>query len=840
MPKLRYSCWRGLLAAALLSASGLRAQGLPPLIQVQTGLTAPLYQLAAAHFTAVAPRGDRRLAQTILAEAELARRRVLSFLGGKPPHTYLLVSSNTDLFNGFATPLPYPTIRVYATFPEPYQIGLRWPNLWLDLIGHEFTHIDELTATTPAERSLRSLLGNIPLPGLTSARLPPAWFLEGLAVLMESEVSGHGRVQSHWFRLFRERTALHRWPNLTSLGLADYPRWPFGNARYLFGSAFLAFIAERDGFPALRRLIRTFDRAPLDQPFSAAWKAAIGESEAASWKAFAQHERAGAAQLPPAAYLGAQTFGSYAPPAFRRGRLAWWGNGAIQMAKVVQGRLVGRQQLPLNQAPTSLAWMGRTLLFTAAVPWPSGATDELFAYRHRRLVRLTDHQRARWVACSGKSVYLIRQVGLRSEIWQLGGKRIWSAPRGDHLLSLSARGGRLLFTLWIPGGRHLLLELREGRLSQLAAPGDVTDASLGPGGAVLYSSDRSGSPLSYQLGSGRPLSRPGGGSFGARWSGRQLFFLTLTARGFAPVLASAPEPLSPARQPRRETVRLPSLPLPPLAHWIPYPAVPRPIGWVPASPYGLGLTLYGTDPAGLSAWSAALGWTGQVQLALAGQEILSPWLSLQGQAALAASGAAADLTLTWSLPTPLPAALDFGLSLFPEPAAGISFSTGDLVSGLWETPRSGGALTLAWSPQALGWSALAAFDHGRWRLDVSGEGSSRGLSWMARIGPQLALPLRWRLDGSLLALERLSWHPSVELGSQGIQFGNAFGLDFLINYLQPLALEIQTEIGGNGLSEGFGIRLPIAGNSSLQPLDTPPGISGRRRSGYAGALGSPG
>lgn len=111
---------------------------------------------------------------------------------------------------------------------------------------------------------------------------------------------------------------------------------------------------------------------------------------------------------------------------------------------------------------------------------------------------------------------------------------------------------------------------------------------------------------------------------------------------------------------------------------------------------------------------------------------------------------------------------------------------------------------------------------------------------MARIGPQLALPLRWRLDGSLLALERLSWHPSVELGSQGIQFGNAFGLDFLINYLQPLALEIQTEIGGNGLSEGFGIRLPIAGNSSLQPLDTPPGISGRRRSGYAGALGSPG
>jgi hypothetical protein len=115
------------------------------------GAELPLQTVVTPHFRVLHPPRLERFARKVASAAELVREGVIGTVGNDPGLTYILVNDETDDFNGFALPGPYPFIRVYATFPRPTDIGVQFQDVMVQLVGHEFTHVAHLTTRDGAE-----------------------------------------------------------------------------------------------------------------------------------------------------------------------------------------------------------------------------------------------------------------------------------------------------------------------------------------------------------------------------------------------------------------------------------------------------------------------------------------------------------------------------------------------------------------------------------------------------------------------------------------------------------------------------------------------------------------
>ena len=154
------------------------------------GAAAPLQVIATPHFRVLHPPFLESYARRVAAAAERIRAGVLTIVGNDPGLTYILVGDETDDFNGYALPGPYPFIRVYASFPAPSDIVAQWQDVLVALVGHEFTHVAHLSTRDSVREGLRSVFGAV--PGLLEARVPPAWFVEGYAIYLESTITTGG------------------------------------------------------------------------------------------------------------------------------------------------------------------------------------------------------------------------------------------------------------------------------------------------------------------------------------------------------------------------------------------------------------------------------------------------------------------------------------------------------------------------------------------------------------------------------------------------------------------------------------------------------------------------
>ena len=106
-----------------------------------------------------------------------------------PTLTHVVLANQSDLPNGYATPLPYNTIVIYPASPAGSEFAT---DDWLRLVfTHEFTHIVHLDRSEGWARVFRGLFGRIPIafPNL----FLPGWQLEGLASFEESAITGMGR-----------------------------------------------------------------------------------------------------------------------------------------------------------------------------------------------------------------------------------------------------------------------------------------------------------------------------------------------------------------------------------------------------------------------------------------------------------------------------------------------------------------------------------------------------------------------------------------------------------------------------------------------------------------------
>ncbi|MFI5243333.1 MAG: TolB family protein, partial [Gemmatimonadales bacterium] len=200
----------------------------------------------------------------------------VSALVGSAPHARVtvIVEDPNNVSNGFALPLlDQPLMFFWPTPPDPSSpLG---NGAWSDQLSiHEFAHIAHLTreSRNPGVRRLTSLLPARFGPVALSA---PRWVVEGYATFVEGRVvRGIGRPNGVWRPAILRQWAIEG--QLPSFAALDgSPRFEGGDMAYLAGSAFLEWLAARNGDSSVVHLWRRMT-ARTKRSFSDAFTGVYG------------------------------------------------------------------------------------------------------------------------------------------------------------------------------------------------------------------------------------------------------------------------------------------------------------------------------------------------------------------------------------------------------------------------------------------------------------------------------------------------------------------------------------------------------------------------------------
>ena len=221
------------------------------------------------------------LAETIAADLDRT-------LGRPSGRVQVILVNQSDISNGWATPLPFNTIEISAAAPGGSSL-IGNTDDWLRMVfAHEYTHIVHLSRGQGWIGGLRRVLGRMPL--LYPNLYLPTWQIEGLAVYQESALTGQGRVPDRNFRAIADVAAsAGRFEPLDRAngGLVD---WPSGHTPYVYGAFFHEFLAARYGDASLRQLTdATAGRVPYlgSRAFKKIFKRSLGDL----WREFEAETR---------------------------------------------------------------------------------------------------------------------------------------------------------------------------------------------------------------------------------------------------------------------------------------------------------------------------------------------------------------------------------------------------------------------------------------------------------------------------------------------------------------------------------------------------------------------
>lgn len=234
------------------------------------------------------------MARRLAGLAEAVAKDFEPTLGRPRSRVHVILVSQDDASNGWATPFPFNVIEIVAAVPPgPSLIGNT--SDWLRLVFvHEYTHILHLDRSRGLFGGLRRVFGRHPalLPNI----FVPPWQIEGLATYQESATTREGRVTAVDFRTILDRAAAVN--QFASLDRASSARvdWPSGNTPYLFGAYFHEYLARTYGEPSLTRLAdETSGRLPY---FGAgAFKTVFNKSLGELWRDFERDAEARASSV---------------------------------------------------------------------------------------------------------------------------------------------------------------------------------------------------------------------------------------------------------------------------------------------------------------------------------------------------------------------------------------------------------------------------------------------------------------------------------------------------------------------------------------------------------------
>ena len=271
-----------------LLAASLQAATYPPSLHWRT--------LTTEHFSIHYHQGEEDLASRAAVYAENAFTRLVPMMGWKPAgQTDIVLTDHVDLSNGSANPFPSNHIEIYVTPPggDPASPVNNYDD-WLNLvITHEFTHILHLDQARGFAHGMRLAFGRNPLLFSFPNFFTPAWFIEGIATLSETENTNAGRLKGTYVDMVLRTAAVeNRWASeAEASGLGPY--WPDGGARYYYGSKFLSWLATTRGAGKLRDFMNDYSGNVVPFRVNASAEDVYGVSMKELWQQWsAEQQRA--------------------------------------------------------------------------------------------------------------------------------------------------------------------------------------------------------------------------------------------------------------------------------------------------------------------------------------------------------------------------------------------------------------------------------------------------------------------------------------------------------------------------------------------------------------------
>ena len=239
--------------------------------------------LRTAHFAIYWHQGEQAEAERLAAIAEQVRTEMQGDLGVLRARVHVILVDQSDLSNGWATPLPWDAIELTAR-PPSLSSWIGNATDWLRLVfTHEYTHILHLDRSRGIFGPVREVFGRVPLAFPNT--FLPQWQVEGIATFEESRQTGEGRVRSGDFRMIVDGAARAGRFDSYARVAGGLDAWPAGNGAYAYGAYFHQYLTDRFGAARIAALAdATAGRLPYFG--SGAFKRVYGESLGDLWNDF--------------------------------------------------------------------------------------------------------------------------------------------------------------------------------------------------------------------------------------------------------------------------------------------------------------------------------------------------------------------------------------------------------------------------------------------------------------------------------------------------------------------------------------------------------------------------
>jgi hypothetical protein len=206
------------------------------------------YVTESAHFRVLHPVHLQHFSLFLTDEAEKIFHLLKTWTGYSPRKKIdILLSSRSDFANGYVAPGPRGLfLTVYAV--HPYRTALTGLDVYREwyasVLLHELTHVFHIDMKGGLPLVMSKVFGNVVYPNSCT----PPFYIEGFAVYSETvNQYGYGRAHSPLSRMHIRTACLqHMFPTI-DLASNDAAIWPMGQARYVYGGAFVQHLAVEFG-----------------------------------------------------------------------------------------------------------------------------------------------------------------------------------------------------------------------------------------------------------------------------------------------------------------------------------------------------------------------------------------------------------------------------------------------------------------------------------------------------------------------------------------------------------------------------------------------------------------
>ena len=246
------------------------------------------YTVETPHFRVHFHSGLEEAAQRTANLAEDVRRRLVAQLAWSPPDViHIALTDSQDSANGSAQVLPYNLIRMFMTAPDDMSALGEYDDWLLFLLTHEHTHVVHLDNVSGIPALLNAIFGKTYAPN----HVQPKWIVEGLAVALETEHTGGGRLRSSMFDMYLRADVLE--DNIATLDQISHSpdRWPSGTLWYLYGGKFVGWILDVYGHDTFAAVATDYGQNPLAWGINRSIRRATGRTYEELYAAWIAHLR---------------------------------------------------------------------------------------------------------------------------------------------------------------------------------------------------------------------------------------------------------------------------------------------------------------------------------------------------------------------------------------------------------------------------------------------------------------------------------------------------------------------------------------------------------------------